>query len=87
MGLAYFHLALFQTAGATPISSVSAKARGANESGAPQAQVSEALIRRPPRAPKDTRIKFMTDGILLREVQADFLCQKRGRPDAAAKPP
>merc|ERR1719181_1046239 len=24
----------------------------------------------------DTRIKFMTDGILLRELQADFLCQK-----------
>ncbi|CAE8597457.1 unnamed protein product, partial [Polarella glacialis] len=25
---------------------------------------------------KDMRIKFMTDGILLREVQADFLCRK-----------
>eukprot|EP00435_Cladocopium_sp_Y103_P034177 s2293_g8.t2 len=25
---------------------------------------------------KDMRIKFMTDGILLREVQADFLCKK-----------
>ncbi|CAK0873782.1 unnamed protein product [Prorocentrum cordatum] len=27
---------------------------------------------------KDMRIKFMTDGILLREVQADFLCRKYG---------
>lgn len=26
--------------------------------------------------PKDMRIKFMTDGILLREVQNDFLCRK-----------
>lgn len=25
---------------------------------------------------KETRIKFMTDGILLREVQADFLCKR-----------